>query len=269
MDNQTTRTIVGSTVAGLVSTILGHPLDTVKTHLQTNPKHREILHVVQTIRLGVFRGMGPPLANAIIMNTVMFSVFDLIQTSSGSPFAAGLISGVATAMISTPMDYLKIQAQLAPRSHGDSALYLLRYHQERHRSFGLLNALYRGHTVNLAREGIFTTIYLGIYHWIHQKEDAIGNVDKSTFQSKDLLSVALTSSMTGALAWVASYPCDTVKTMIQSGKTFQHVGKSWNSEGWKWFYRGCLASTSRAILVTSSRMVAYEWIVNVVTARES
>jgi hypothetical protein len=70
MDNQTTRTIVGSTVAGLVSTILGHPLDTVKTHLQTNPKHREILHVVQTIRLGVFRGMGPPLANAIIMKSV-------------------------------------------------------------------------------------------------------------------------------------------------------------------------------------------------------
>jgi len=53
--------ILGSVVAGIYSTILGHPLDTVKTHLQTNPNLKNSMEVVQKLRFGVFRGMGPPL----------------------------------------------------------------------------------------------------------------------------------------------------------------------------------------------------------------
>ena len=107
------QTIVGSTFAGIVSTTLGHPLDSIKTHLQTNSKFHYSIQVIRTIRLGLFRGITPPLVNAIVMNTVMFSVFDRVRQSTNNPFVAGIISGFATAMISTPTDYIKIQAQLS------------------------------------------------------------------------------------------------------------------------------------------------------------
>jgi hypothetical protein len=147
--------IIGSSAAGVSSTLLGHPLDTIKTHLQTNPKFRTSIDVIRNVRFGVFRGMAPPLISAIAMNTVMFSVFDKVNERVGHPFVAGILSGFATAMISTPMEYIKIHAQLTGR-----------------RSLSILKAnspinLYRGHFSNLAREGVFTMVYLGLYH--HQR----------------------------------------------------------------------------------------------------
>jgi hypothetical protein len=107
------QTIVGSTFAGLISMTLGHPLDSIKTHLQTNSKFHNSTQVIQTILLGLFRGITPPLVNAVVMNTVVFSVFDRVQTTTDNPFVAGMMSGFATAVISTPTDYIKIQAQLS------------------------------------------------------------------------------------------------------------------------------------------------------------
>ena len=62
------------------------------------------------------RGIGPPLANAMLLNTVMFVCFaearrHLPQTTVGSLLAGGL-SGVAQAFLTTPLDWLKIQVRV-------------------------------------------------------------------------------------------------------------------------------------------------------------
>jgi solute carrier family 25 carnitine/acylcarnitine transporter 20/29 len=241
--------IVGSTAAGIASTLLGHPLDTIKTHLQTNPKMQNSFHVVRELKLGgVFRGMAPPLANAIVMNTVMFSVFDTVNEITGFPFIAGMLSGFATAMISTPTDYVKIHAQLS----GKSTWSILRETSA--------SRFYRGHISNLGREGLFTMVYLGLYYRLTFSDD--------TSSERDLVTVALTSSLTGAMAWVISFPLDTVKTLIQSGKSMRDVTTLWRESGVSAFYKGCGASTGRAMLVTSSRMIAYEWILRVIHEKQ-
>lgn len=239
--------ILGSTVAGLTSTLLGHPLDSIKGHLQTNPRFHSSLEVIREIQIqGLFRGMGPPLLNAIVMNTLMFSVFDGVRATYQDPFVAGMISGFATAMISTPTDYLKIHAQL----HGTKSLSLLKRTS--------LPLLYRGHLANLAREGVFTMAYLGLYH----KIDEISGVNSRETKKSSLLWVAWRSSITGAIAWIASYPFDTIKTVAQSQNASTRISY-WSvlqSQPLPQLYRGCRTSTFRAILVTSSRMVAYEWV---------
>jgi Mitochondrial carrier protein len=216
-------TIVGSVAAGLVSTGLGHPLDTIKTHLQTNATFRSSFHVVQTIRFGVFRGVTPPMVNAIIMNTAMFSVFDSVQDTWNNPFAAGLVSGFATAMISTPTDHVKIQAQLASGGkEGRRSVWTILRHPSTGRWI-TPRQLYRSHTANLAREGIFTMVYLGVYHWV-LSPITISRDDVSPKKNeKDLWTVAATSSLTGALAWIVSYPCDTIKTIMQNGNSWEQV----------------------------------------------
>jgi hypothetical protein len=62
--------------------------------------------------------MAHPLVNAVLMNTVMFSAFfemkqhlnDDNGNYLGSALLAGVLSSFTTACISTPTDYVKIQA---------------------------------------------------------------------------------------------------------------------------------------------------------------
>ena len=69
-----------------------------------------------------FGGTGPPMANQIVMNSVMFTVFNGVKDAANestqlnenaAPLVAGLVSGFATACISTPADWFKIKAQLS------------------------------------------------------------------------------------------------------------------------------------------------------------
>ena len=241
--------IAGATSAGFVTTIVAHPLDTIKVHLQT--QQQTTTDGGGTWRTGrallaqkaLFRGILPPLVNAAVMNTVMFAAFRTVKDVCGDSLTAGLVSGLATACISTPTDYIKIQAQL----HGKSSWKLVQKTLAKHpRSF------FRGHTANLGREGVFTTVYLGLYDQV---------------QPKGFREVAVTSSATGALAWIASYPFDTVKSVIQGGKhniiSILDALKSIHERGGlASFYRGCLPSTGRAMLVTSLRMITYEAVLS-------
>lgn len=250
--------IVGATGAGCASTLVGHPLDTIKVHLQSNHRLTGTFQAAQHLLkqespLVFFRGIAPPLVNAVLMNTVMFSVFYEVKqllpqqddNSYVGALTAGLISGVATACLSTPTDYIKIQSQLRDVDSLEVCKSIL---QQRNP----LSILFRGHIPNLAREGVFTMVYLGLYDVWRPTHNA---------NTSSLLEVAATSSLTGGLAWIASYPFDTIKTVIQGSShkvTIQQaVRKLWKTGG---FYKGCGASTGRAVLVTSIRMIVYEWI---------
>eukprot|EP00977_Amphora_coffeiformis_P002233 scaffold425_cov175-Amphora_coffeaeformis.AAC.92 len=233
--------IAGATSAGFVTTLVGHPLDTIKVHLQTQPTTSASDGTWKTGRTlwaqnALFRGIVPPLVNAVVMNTVMFAAFHSVKDLCGDSLTAGLLSGFATACISTPTDYIKIQAQL----HGKSSWGLVQKTLVNHpRNF------LRGHTANLGREGVFTMVYLGLY---------------DRMQPKDFFQVALTGSLTGAFAWIASYPFDTLKSVMQAKTTsIPNALKSiYERGGLAAFYRGCLPSTGRAMLVTSLRMITYE-----------
>jgi solute carrier family 25 carnitine/acylcarnitine transporter 20/29 len=283
------KQVVGSTVAGISSTVLGHPLDTIKTHLQTNPKlHNNSFNAFKKIQLkGIFRGITPPLVNAITMNAVMFTVFDTVQTrTNNNSFISGIISGFATAIISTPTDYIKIQMQLSSLSLSSTLSSVLLHNNNNKKNkirgvTSIIGKLYRGFTVNLAREGIFTMVYLGIYHWILEKEEIYycnnNNNNNNSNNFNHIVFVTGTSAFTGALAWIITYPFDVIKTIIQSGSISnvngninrnisnfnflrQQIQTMYTNHGLKIFYRGCIPSTGRAMLVTSSRMLAYDQI---------
>ena len=121
--------LVAAAGAGCFATILGHPLDCIKVHMQTQPHlARSGTLATAASLLGVggprsfIRGLAPPLLNAVLMNTLMFTAFNEakraleVHTTWGSgtvgALVAGALSGLATAFLSTPMDWVKVQAQL-------------------------------------------------------------------------------------------------------------------------------------------------------------
>ena len=257
--------IVAATAAGGTATILGHPLDCIKVRLQAaqRPDLSTLSCGLQMLRkegpVAFSRGLGPPLANSVLMNTAMFVAFRearkrLPDGALGS-LLSGLFSGVVTAGLSTPFDLVKIQAQLGVQTDAKSLFFCLARTHPR--------LLYTGHIANLGREGVFTAVYLGLY-------DALREIISGpSGPGLSLPLVAGTSATTGALAWVASYPFDVVKSLQQAQPpntplaarytTMSAVHALHRIGGHAAFYRGVSASTARAVLVTCSRLVTYEF----------
>ena len=290
MTTQQSHCIAGSVTAGCFSTILGHPLDTIKIYQQTHTtKSKSILDIATYLARGdvlrLFRGVGPPMTNQIIMNSVMFTVFNNVKDKAkqsvylnedSSALLAGLFAGFATACLSTPTDWFKIQAQVSLSNNNNSnntkqpqrrydMISILKCQFVKDGKFDIslfTRTIYRGNMANLGREGLFTMVYLGLY-------DRITNavkVKSSTTQNEPLSMgyVVVISSFTGSCAWVCNYPFDTVKTAMQSSDTNKRlklrdaIRSIYNSGGLNAFWRGIGSSTVRAMLVTSSRMLAYE-----------
>ena len=110
------------------STLLGHLLDTIKVNQQINPHLLRASPfviaklLVEGDSLQLFRGIGSPMANQIIMTSVVFTAFNKVKNAANkstllnensSGAAAGLSSGFATACLSIPTGCFKIQAQMS------------------------------------------------------------------------------------------------------------------------------------------------------------
>lgn len=111
---------------------------------------------------------------------------------------------------------------------------------------------------------MFTCVYLGTY-------DAVRAASFGEARPP-LPAVAAVSAASGALAWVANLPFDTVKTAQQAvppgapRRSAADAARSlWRGGGAAAFFRGLGPSTTRAILVASSRLVAYEWVLGAVS----
>ena len=268
--------IVASACSGCTATLLGHPLDCIKVRLQAmqRPGMTTFSCAMDLLKTegppAFLRGVGAPLINAVIMNTVMFVAFEearkrLPDTTVGS-LLAGAISGLATSVLSTPTDWLKVQAQVRAAKVRDVLSDVLRA--------GPLHAprkMFTGHTMNMLREGVFTAVYLGLYAQLRS-----AFVAEQQGGSVPLHLVAGASATTGALAWVAAYPFDSVKSVQQAQPALtastvkpaslqRHsvagaARSLWQQGGIGAFYRGLSASTARAMLVTTSRLFTYEAI---------
>ena len=125
---------------------------------------------------------------------------------------------------------------------------------------GADGALFRGNAANCLREGVFTAVYLGAYDACRVALSGGGDRPPTRV-------VAAVAATTGALAWVANYPFDTVKSVQQSAPPSapraglaRAVRTLWRRGGVGAFYAGLAPSTARAVLVTTSRLVAYEHV---------
>lgn len=119
----------------MVGTVLGYPLDTLKSRLATaatSGRSESIVSIVRALGFrGLYAGVGSPLVSLVILNTMGFSSFNgftqLLGCKSGSSddtsdkeifqleprlMLAGGLSGLCASVISTPFELLKVQMQV-------------------------------------------------------------------------------------------------------------------------------------------------------------
>uniref|UniRef100_A0A0E0IWV4 Mitochondrial carnitine/acylcarnitine carrier-like protein n=1 Tax=Oryza nivara TaxID=4536 RepID=A0A0E0IWV4_ORYNI len=233
------KDLVAGTVGGAANLIVGHPFDTIKVKLQSQPtpapgqfpKYAGAVDAVkQTIATegprGLYKGMGAPLATVAAFNALLFTVRGqmeaLLRSEPGQPLTvnqqvvAGAGAGVAVSFLACPTELIKcrLQAQSAlaeaaaasgvalPKGPIDVAKHVVRE--------AGMKGLFKGLVPTMGREVPGNAVMFGVYEGT--KQYLAGGQDTSNLSRGSLI---LSGGLAGAVFWLSVYPTDVVKSVIQ------------------------------------------------------
>lgn len=284
------KDLTAGTVGGAAQLIVGHPFDTIKVKLQSQPrplpgqplKYSGAMDAVrQTLAAegprGLYKGMGAPLATVAAFNAVLFTVRGqmeaVVRSEPGAPLSVnqqvvcGAGAGVAVSFLACPTELIKcrLQAQSALAGSGSAAV-AIKYggpiDVARHvvQSAGV-TGLFKGLGPTLAREVPGNAVMFGVYEAI--KHVLAGGQDTSSLGRGSLM---LAGGLAGGSFWLSVYPTDVVKSVIQvddyknpkySG-SFDAFRKILASEGVKGLYKGFGPAMARSVPANAACFLAYE-----------
>ncbi|KAE8731942.1 Mitochondrial carnitine/acylcarnitine carrier-like protein [Hibiscus syriacus] len=286
------KDLTSGTVGGAAQLIVGHPFDTIKVKLQSQPaplpgqapKYGGAMDSVkQTLATegpkGLYKGMGAPLATVAAMNAVLFTVRGqmeaLLRSEPGSPLTvnqqviAGAGAGAAVSFLACPTELIKcrLQAQSALMADSGSASVAVKYGgpmdvaRQVLRSEGGARGLFKGLVPTLGREVPGNAAMFGVYEAL--KQYMAGGMDTSKLGRGSLI---VAGGLAGASFWCSVYPTDVVKSVIQVDdyknpkyKGSIHAFKSiLASEGVKGLYKGFGPAMARSIPANGACFLAYE-----------
>jgi solute carrier family 25 citrate transporter 1 len=213
-------------IAGISDAIVCHPLDTIKTRIQINPKNTNIFKTGNKIlqKEGFFAfykgltavtlGIGPKLS-------LRFFSFESYKRKLNAQdnmykiFGAGVMSGVTESIcIVTPIDVCKIRIQSQ-----FSSLYepnkKLKYKNVFQTAATIVKeegpfALYKGIIPTILRQSINQGVNFTTYHFL--KKNLMEYTNKKELSSWQHL---LLGGISGGLGPIANGPIDVIKTRIQ------------------------------------------------------
>jgi solute carrier family 25 carnitine/acylcarnitine transporter 20/29 len=220
------KEIVAGGVGGGLGQVVGHPADLVKARLQTSSSMYKgtIDCFLKTAKNegahGLFRGLGTPLCGSVLINALLFFSFegslrafrDLRESKKQKPnylevALSGCIAGMAQTFIITPIDFIKCNLQVAGiRSNTNVGPVELAKTTLRESG---IKGLYRGTLITTIREAPSYGLYFGCYNIV---KDYMSPGDSPVSGYVNFIS----GGIAGVIAWGASYPFDTVKTVIQT-----------------------------------------------------
>ncbi|XP_037959327.1 mitochondrial basic amino acids transporter isoform X2 [Teleopsis dalmanni] len=250
---------IAGCVGGCAGVLVGHPLDTIKVHLQTqdprNPKYRGTLHCLTSIfgqegLRGLYRGMTSPMAGIGAVNAIVFGVYGNIQRFSDHPeslqshFMAGSIAGVFQSIVCSPMELAKTRVQLqhdAPnaiqfKSPWDCFKHIVRTEG--------IRGTFKGLPVTTLRDVPGFAGYFVSYEYL-----------MGLPSSPNAFHCLLAGGFAGMFSWLVCYPIDVVKTCIQAdggGGKRKYDGyidcmrKNYATDGFHFFWRGFSSTLVRA-----------------------
>ncbi|KAL3096038.1 hypothetical protein niasHS_005797 [Heterodera schachtii] len=268
-------------LGGVAGVLAGHPLDTVKVRLQTQNSHcpiyRNTFHCLKKIvqtegPSALYKGMSSPLASLALINAVIFGVHGNISKQFDDPnalhvqFFAGAVAGAAQGFISSPMELLKLRAQICPVISENSnsaqkrcssspltmACQIWRQKGLRHFSRGLL--------ITQLRDCPAMGVYFASYAFLRRSMDS-ENGEQS--QGMSNLQLLFAGGAAGMCSWLSNYPTDVVKTRFQSDDAYENyrevVKKAYSEHGWRTFFAGLGSTLIRAVPTNAAIFFTVEW----------
>ncbi|PWA60708.1 substrate carrier protein [Artemisia annua] len=290
------KDLAAGTIGGAAQLIVGHPFDTIKVKLQSQPvpppgqlpRYSGAIDAVkQTLAAegprGLYKGMGAPLATVAALNAVLFTVRGqmeaLLRSEPGAPLTvnqqviAGAGAGVAVSILATPTELIKcrLQAQGAAVASvagpGGTVTAALKYTgpmdvaKQVLRSEGGVKGLFKGLIPTMGREVPGNAAMFGVYEAM--KQYFAGGTDTSGLGRGSMI---MAGGIAGGAFWISVYPTDVIKSAIQiddyknpkySGST-DAFKKILKAEGVGGLYKGFGPAMARSVPANAACFLAYE-----------
>ena len=221
--------------AGIAQTLVGYPLDTIKTRLQcTKTRITTSSTINSKLSSKLTVGIRFPLVNSTIINTMTFGNKDTFQRITGNELLSYTLVGITNGIVQTQLDYCKVKAQ----ARGSLPKFPRKI-------------ITTGMPYSVALEAFSMPIYFSTYHFLKDKR---GYRD---FNS---------GGWAGVNCWLWSYPIDTLKT-----RSFMNPGlKLWDlikipgGGGIYGLYRGLGIALLRAYLVNGAVFSTYNFLSDII-----
>lgn len=270
-------------VGGACLVLTGHPLDTIKVRLQTQPKPQPgqrpfytgtwdcaTKTVAKEGFTGLYKGMGAPLVGVTPMFAICFFGFGVgkkLQTPSGPSgtytlsqiFAAGMLSGVFTTVIMAPGERIKCLLQIQHSAHEHKYNGPIDCAKQLYKEGGIRN-VYRGTALTLMRDIPASGVYFCSYEFLKRLLTPEGK------SSSDLsaLRTLLAGGLAGIANWMVSIPPDVLKSRFQTAPSGKYSGVAdvlrelIRTEGIGALYKGIVPVMLRAFPANAACFLGYE-----------
>ncbi|KAK7131762.1 hypothetical protein R3I93_018354 [Phoxinus phoxinus] len=270
------KNFVAGGVGGLCLLFAGHPLDTIKVRLQTQGSvvYRGTYDCLRKTVfkegvLGLYKGMGAPLAGVTPMMALNFFGFglgkELLQRDPTVPITytqicmAGMLAGVFTTVIVAPGE--RIKCLLQTQSSAGRLKYTgpvdcgLRLYKEK----GICS-VYKGTVLTLIRDVPSNGIYFLTYDCLKQHLTPDGESVHQLSTSR----VLLAGGVAGMVNWLIALPADVLKSNYQTAADGRYQGLRdvlrtlLRDEGARALYKGLSAVMLRAFPANAACFLGFE-----------
>ncbi|GIL50964.1 hypothetical protein Vafri_7041 [Volvox africanus] len=234
------KDIFAGTCGGISVTLVGHPFDTLKVRLQTQPVDKPIYSGVvdcarKTIQWeglgGLYKGVTSPLMGQMFFRASLFGAFGaskrwLGTNADGSTrpleridfYKAGAMTGFVAAFTEGPIDFYKSQLQVQIIRSKQDPTYKPPYTsvfeciRQTIRTNGIRGP-FQGLSPTLLRNTPANAVYLGNFEVLKQAVAAHHNCKTTDLSAATITACA---GLGGITYWLAIFPVDCIKSAMQT-----------------------------------------------------
>lgn len=238
--NHFTHEFISGTAGGIVGTLIGYPLDTIKVRLQTvgHLYNNNAINCTKNIfqKEGLFafyRGMLSPMYGEAANCCFSFGIFGFLKRfqemynyNLWSITASGAFSGLACTVILAPTDLIKIRLQSYVANNTNTYAF---QRPVGYRGFwdcastvfktGGIRSLFCGWSATALRDVPFNATWFSVNHLILQYLNS--KRDNFTLLQNATVPAILAGGLAGMASWLVAFPLDSIKSIIQSSVKFE------------------------------------------------
>ncbi|XP_071784283.1 mitochondrial carnitine/acylcarnitine carrier protein-like isoform X1 [Asterias amurensis] len=275
---------------GMCALITGHPLDTIKLRLQTQPAavtgispiYSGMADCARKIYLGegfsgLYKGMLAPLAMAMPISALSFTGFAMgkkLQTPSSEDgryslaqiFLSGMFSACFFMTVCPACERVKCLLQ-AQKSSGKTARFsgVLDCMRQIYKEAGLVRGLYKGTFITCIRDFPGMGFYFLTYEVVLRSLESFRQTETKSKRAPSLMQSCLAGGCAGFGYWSCAIGPDTVKSRLQTAPegTYPNgardvVREIWKKEGVSGFFKGSAPVFLRAMPASAAQFIGFE-----------
>lgn len=231
--------IISSFFAGAIQTLIGHPLDTIKTRIQID--NSNFTKVIKTVKynegyLYLYKGAFMPLIGNCILNSFLFTHHYSINNIINNHYISGFYTGFISGIILSPFELIKCNLQNNRTKNKMKIIDIIQQIKSKQ------IILHNGIGLTALRDSIGLSIYFGVYESLQY------------YINNPLIN----GGIAGSLSWIYSYPIDVIKTKKQvSNKILISILKNTK---YKNYINGISIVILRAFIVNAGLFYTYDKI---------